>query len=494
MFLGLYLGIDLGTSSVKSMIVSTDGVMKGLAKRDYSINIPRSGHAEQLPETWWQLTAETIRELLEASGIAAEEISGVGLSGQMHGAVLLDECGASLRPAIIWCDQRTGREVQDIQEILGDELGSTTLNPLSTGFQVASLLWVRRNEPELYRRIRWVLSPKDYIRFKLTGEIGTDYTDASATLAFNTADYCWAENLLERIGLSADILPEAHHSHEIAGGITRTAAAQTGLLPETPVVYGGGDQAMQAVGNGIVAPGLMSVTVGTGGQILMPSFEPIYDPQLRMHTFCGAVPGTWNLMGAILSAGMSLNWLREKILHEDAYNRLNELAGKLTAGSDGLFFFPYLVGERTPHMDSRARGSFWGLTLEHTDAHLVRAVMEGVAFALRDCLDIFYQLNLKPDEIVLAGGGGCSPLWSQILADVLNWEVSISTVNEQACLGAALTAAIGTGAYASYEQARAGAIRRKDATVKPIPGNVEIYSRGYETFRQWYGANRHLFV
>ncbi|MBP1994233.1 xylulokinase [Paenibacillus eucommiae] len=380
----------------------------------------------------------------------------------MHGMVLIDHNHEVIRPAIIWSDQRTVSEVEEVYRLLGkDRLGEITLNPISTGFQTASLLWIKNNERGYYERIFKVLSPKDYIRMQLTGTIGTEITDASATLAFDTTNRQWSELLLSRVGLDSAMYPEVSNPFDIAGEITSEASQETGLAPGTPVAFGGGDQSMQAVGNGIVQPGQVSLTIGTGGQVFSVIEKPYYDPQLRTHTFCNAIPGTWNIMGASLSAG--------------------------------LVFLPYLSGERTPHMDPSARGTFLGLALKHDKAHLLRSVMEGVVFALKDSAAIFQELGIHMDMFIASGGGARSQVWMQIQADIMNREIYKSDQSEQACLGAAIMAGVGVKRYTSVFEACSVLIKFNDQPVTPIAENVRIYEEVYGIYRDAYQQNKELF-
>ncbi|MBA9028556.1 xylulokinase [Peribacillus huizhouensis] len=488
------MGIDLGTSSVKTVIIDIDGNMKSSAQAFYDINIPNKGYAEQDPKRWWKSTVQSIKEALNNAHIQSQELKGIGFSGQMHGMVLIDKQLQVIRPAIIWSDQRTQREVHSIYELLGKNyVGEITLNPLSTGFQTPSLLWVKQNEPETYERIYKVLLPKDYIRLMLTGEIGTDVTDASATLAFDTRNLVWSDKLISTIGLNRDFYPNVNNPFDIAGEITEKASKETGLYRGTPVVYGGGDQPMQSVGNGIVEAGQVSLTIGTGGQVFSVISEPKYDKQMRTHTFCNAVPGTWNIMGASLAAGLSLSWLNEKILSNMPYHEINELAKSVKPGSEGLLFLPYLTGERTPHMDSSARGTFIGLVLNHSRANLIRAVMEGVVFALKDSVEIIKSLDTKMDTFIASGGGARSDVWLQIQANILNQEIYKVSQEEQACVGAAIMAGVGVQAYPSIKEACQAIIQISDEPVVPHPEDARKYNDMYQYYKMAYQQNKELF-
>lgn len=488
------MGIDLGTSSVKTLIIDLEGTIKGIGQEDYRFDIPCEGYAEQHPETWWKATVNTIREALRMSGIPAGEIKCIGFSGQMHGMVLIDKNLNVVRPAIIWCDQRSKQQVEEIYEKVGrDELGRITLNPVATGFQTPSLLWVKQNEPENYANTFKVLLPKDYIRLKLTGEIGTDITDASSTLAFETGEGKWSEELLRILGLDVEKYPLCKMPFEIAGTVTQEAARETDLKPGTKVVFGGGDQPMQAVGNGIVSPGTVSSTIGTGSIIFTPSDKPLYDKQLRMHTFSNAVPKMWSIMGATLCGGLSLRWLKDNIIRSKDYKSIDANAEIIPAGSEGLLFLPYLGGERTPHMDPYARGIFFGMTYKHTHGHMARAVMEGVAFALRDSLEIFRNLGIKTNKVIASGGGAKSPLWLQIQADIFNQEVYTTKMTEQACTGAAIMAGVGSGCYSTVQEACGQIVKHNSEPVVPDHNNAKIYDYYFDIYKELYERNKDLF-
>lgn len=488
------MGIDLGTSSVKVIIMNEYGVIESTAQTSYGISIPEKGFAEQDPEVWWSATVKTIQLALKEASIQSNEIKGIGYSGQMHGMVLIDKNGNVIRPAIIWSDQRTINEVDEINSSLGkDYVGKVTLNPLSTGFQTPSLLWVKKYEPTSYKKINKVLLPKDYIRFRMTGENGTDVTDASATLAFDTKNRVWSKELILKLGLNPDIYPIVKNPSDIAGEVTLKAAEETGLHKGTLVVYGGGDQPMQSIGNGIVKPGQISLTIGTGGIVYSVTAEPKYDYKLRTNTFCNAVQGTWNIMGANLAAGLSLSWLNRNILSTLSYKELNELAASISPGSEGLIFLPYLIGERTPHMDASARGTFLGLTLKHTKANLVRSVMEGVVFAFRDSIEIFKGLDIKMDKFIASGGGARSDIWLNIQANILNQEIYKVNQPEQACVGAAIVAGVGVGLYDSIEEACTNIIKIKEDPIQPDPQIVDLYNETYPLYKEIYQQNMETF-
>ena len=487
------LGIDLGTSSVKALLLNQDSKICGITQEGYDIDIPLQGYAEQNPETWWNRTCIVLKKLISETGINPREIEGIGFSGQMHGLVVLDESGTTIRPCIIWADQRTKPQVDQIYQTVGKtNLGRMTLNPVATGFFGASLLWLKENEPDTYAKIHKAILPKDYLRFKMTGSIGTDITDASSTLLFDTASLKWNDELVKLLGLNPKMLPKCSLPTDIAGKLNNESAQQMGLVEGIPVVFGSGDQPAQALGNGIIHPGTVSVTIGTGGQVFTPVNSPVYDPELRTHTFCHVVPNTWNIMGATLSAGLSLKWLKNNVLDIDSYDQMSQMANDVPPGSEGLIFLPYLTGERTPHMDSLATGQFFGLTLKHTRANMVRAVMEGVVFSLKDCLDIFNHLNLKTDKVIASGGGAKSRVWKQIIADVFGCNVYTSSSIEQASMGATIMAGLGTGLFNSAEEVCEKFIKLQDEVVFPDGRNRDIYARNLEVYRQLYRNTREL--
>ena len=489
----LLMGVDLGTSSTKTVIIDQEGHLLSIAAREYGVDMPHPGWAEQEPQVWLQAALETMGQSLAAAGVAAEAVRAIGLSGQMHGTVCLDDRGRVLRPAIIWADQRSKPQVDRVYRELGRErLAAWTANPLATGFMLATWLWLRENEPGISEAARHLLLPKDYLRYRLTGELGSEPSDASSTLMFDTARRCWNDDLLDALGIDPIVLPPIGESAALAGGLTAEMAAATGLREGTPVVYGGGDQAMQAMGNGIVEPGVVSCTIGTGGQLFAPAHEPSYDPLLRLHLFCHALPRRWHLMAAILSAGLSLKWLRDSVFEGQSYQALADAAAKVTPGSEGLFFLPYLAGERTPHMDPEARGGFYGLTLRHERGHLVRAVMEGVVFALRQGLELMLDLGVPAERIVASGGGTQHPLWLQLQADIFNRPIHRTETSEAAAVGAALLAGVGAGIYADGETACRRAVRWSEEVINPIPQHVAGYGEAYESFRQIYPALRVL--
>jgi len=483
------LGIDIGTSGTKGVLMDREGKIYARAGREYSIDIPQPGWAEQNPKMWWEATIQVIREIIKESEVNPKQVRGIGLSGQMHGTVFLDKDLQPFRPAIIWADQRSSSQCESIYQKIGKErLAELTGNPIATGFMGSTLLWMKENQPEEFNQIYKVTLAKDYIRYKLTGNLGVEVTDASSTLLLDIKRRCWSEELLDILGLPLKILPEeVHESQEVAGYLHAEAARDTRLLEGIPVVYGGGDQSMQAVGNGVIRPGILSSTIGTGGQLFITLDKFTYDPKLRIHTFCHAIPGTYHLLGAILSAGLSLKWLKENILYtSDSYRIFDKEADNIKIGSEGVIFLPYLLGERSPYMNPEAKGVFFGLNLKHHRAHLIRSVMEGVVFALRDCLEVFEELDVKIERVIASGGGAKSRVWRQIQADIFNKEISMTQSIEQAAMGVAILAGIGVGIYKDAEEGCKKVVKLKEERIKPIPENVDIYNQQFKIYQSLY--------
>lgn len=479
----MILGLDIGTSGVKGLLVRSDGSIAASATREYPLITPRPGWAEQDPEAWWHGTVGVIRELIQNAG--GERISGVGLTGQMHGAVFLDSEGNVIRPAILWCDQRTEAECDEITQAVGKEaLQRITANPALTGFQAPKILWLRHNEPANYRRVARVLLPKDYIRRRLTGEFYTDVSDASGTTLFDVPNRRWSSEVMAALDVPAEWFPTALESASVAGEVSIQAETETGLRSGTPICAGGGDQAAGAVGAGITKPGIVSSTVGTSGVVFAYSDRPWIDPEGRIHTFCHAVPGAWHVMGVMLSAGGALRWLRDTLGYRD-YAEINADAASVPAGSEGLVFLPYLSGERTPHKDPNARGVFFGLSLSHTRAHLARAVMEGVAFGLNDSFRIFGELNVPLEQVRAAGGGAKSDVWLGIQADVTGLPHSHLNIDEGPAYGAAILAGVATGQFESVPTATDEFIEAT-SVVEPNPANRAVYDSAYALYRSLY--------
>lgn len=497
------MGIDVGTTGTRAVIVRPDGSVAGAATGDHEpMRMPRPGWAEQDPADWWQATICAVRAALSDAHLAGADITAIGLSGQMHGVVLLDKGNAVLHPALIWCDQRSQAQCDWITRRIGAErLIQLVSNPALTGFSAPKLLWLRDHEPRVWERTVRFLLPKDFVRFRLTGEFATDVSDASGTLLFDVTHRRWSKEVLEALDIDPALVPRAYESPEVTGEITRETALVTGLKAGTPVVAGGGDQAASAVGNGIVLPGLTSATLGTSGVIFAYTKAPKLDPGGRIHTFCHAVPGQWHVMGVTQGAGLSLRWFRDNLGASEAwyacqsgadpYELIIRQAERVPPGSDGLVFLPYLMGERTPHLDARARGMWFGLTAAHTRGHLIRSILEGVAFSLRDSLDIFRELDIPVQQIRASGGGSRSPLWRQIQADVYGKELVTLEESEGSAFGAALLAGVGGKIYTSVEEAAKRAIRVHDE-VEPDPDRVRTYDRVYQVYRGLYPATRDM--
>lgn len=482
-----FLGIDLGTSSAKALLLREDGVVMGTCNGEYPIIIPSVGCAEQDPSSWWLAVTGAVRRLLAETGIATREIAAVGLSGQMHGMVPLNEAREVVRPAIIWADQRAREYVDYVYGVVGKDVFSRiTLNPLSPGFQLATLLWMRDHEPLNYRRLAKVVLPKDFIRYRLTGALGTEITDASSTLLFDTTARRWSTKIIETLSLDESHFPGLSESLDVVGGVTAAAAEETGLAAGTPVIAGGSDQPMQAIGNGLTASGSVSLTTGTGGQLFSVVERPVFNPDLNTHTFCNVLPGTWYVMAATLSAGLSLSWFSENIAREASFDTLSAEADTIPPGSEGAFFLPYLAGERTPHLDPLARAMFFGLTLKHTRAHMTRAIMEGVAYSYRDCLDVLENLGIPAHRIIASGGGARSTLWLQIQTDVLGREIHTTEVKEQASFGAALAAGVGVGVWSDIPAACAVLLPSEERVIHPDPARSRFYEKCYPIYRDLY--------
>ncbi len=450
----MLLGIDIGTSSIKGMLMEENGRIVSVESSGYSVEIPQSGWAQQDPEWWWNGLCQVLERMRQDQPDILNNIRGIGFSGQMHGLTAVDREGKPVRPAIIWMDQRSTGQLREINEKISfEEQGQVLHNRIFNGFALASLLWMKEKEPENYRRIYRVFQPKDYIRYRLTGQMGTDYSDASASLMLDVGKREWAWELLERLGLCASVLPTIGGAWEIAGTVTRQAARKTGLPEGIPVVFGAGDQQAQSIGNGAVREGQMISNIGTGAQVSAFAASDFYDPQLRTHTFCHALPGAYTIYGAMLTGGMSLSWLKDRILGADSFQQLSRMADSVSPGSGGLVFLPYLSGERTPLMNPDAKGVFFGLTLKHEAAHMVRSVMEGVTFALRDSMEILENLGIRGERMIASGGASGSPVWLQIQADILGKEIQVCRSREQACLGACILAGVGAGIYPDIPRA-----------------------------------------
>ncbi len=498
-----FLGIDVGTTGSKSLLITEKGQVTASATVEYPMYTPQPQWAEQNPQDWWQATVESIRKVLTTSQVPPDQIMGVGLTGQMHGLVLLNKEGAVLRPCIMWNDQRTGPQCAWITERVGPQrVLQLTGNPVLPGFTAPKIIWVREHEPEIYEQVAKVLLPKDYIRYRLTGEFATEVSDASGTSLFDVGRRRWSQDMLEALDIPAEWLPECYESPVVSGCVSQAVAEVTGLKAGTPVVGGGGDQAAQAVGSGIIETGLISVTVGTSGVVFASTDEFVIEPEGRLHAFCHAVPDKWHLMGVMLSAGGSFRWFRDtlgqteqemaSLLGQDPYELLTAEAARAPAGCEGLLFLPYLTGERTPYPDPNARGVFMGLTLRHGKGHLVRAVLEGVAYGLRDSLELMKDLGTEIRQVRASGGGARSELWRQILADVFDSELVVINVTEGAAYGAALLAGVGAGVYKDVAEACRQTIEVVQRT-EPVPENTALYRELYPVYRALYSALKPSF-
>jgi xylulokinase len=490
-----FLGIDSSTTATKALLMDAAGDVVAVASSEYEYETPHPLWSQQHPDLWWEATAASIRAVLDESGIDGSGVTGVGLTGQMHGLVLLDEKDRVLRPAILWNDQRTGAECDEMRALLGKEqLIQITGNDALTGFTAPKILWVKNNEPDLYAKTRHILLPKDFVRLKLTGEYATDKAGAAGMQLFDVRERDWSAEVLEALEIDLAWLAPTYEGTEVTGTISAAAAAATGLQAGTPVVGGGGDQAASAVGTGAVDEGIVSLSLGTSGVVFAATRTPIVEPAGRLHAFCHAVPDRWHLMGVMLSAAGSLRWYRDTVAPGVDFDDVVGPAGEIPAGADGLLFLPYLTGERTPHPDPLARGAFVGLTVRHGQPHMTRAVLEGVAFGLRDSFTLMKAAGLSQiHEVRITGGGTRSPLWRQILADVLNVELATVNTTEGAAFGAALLAAVGAGAYEDVDAAAAATIRRTGTTT-PQADVAQLYDEFYEQYRGLYPTLKDTFV
>lgn len=501
----MFLGIDVGTGGTRAVIMDSGGRVQASATAEHAqFASPHVGWAEQDPCDWWHACTRAIQRALSQAGVAAREVACVGFSGQMHGAVLLDRSHKVIRPAIIWCDQRSESQVWQLETILGSaRLIQLTCNPPLTNFTLTKLLWVRQNEPAKWPRVAHVLLPKDYVRFRLTGELAIDVADASGTLLLDVRKRAWSREVLGKTEIDEQLLPLLYESPQVCGEVSALGAQETGLRAGTPVVAGAGDQAAGAIGMGIVSPGMVSATIGTSGVVFAATDEAVLDPRGRLHAFCHAVPGRWHVMGVTQAAGMSLRWFREcfgitqpqrnaaEPGSRDPYEQLCEEATTAPPGSDGLLWTPYLMGERTPHNDPKARAALVGLTASHTRAHVIRAILEGVAFSLRDSLTIFGELNIPIVGIRLGGGGARSRLWRQIQADVYRRAVEVVATEEGAAFGAAILAGVGAGHWQSVDEACAAVVQVAER-IQPDHDHSTILDNAYQAFRGIYPALHHL--
>jgi xylulokinase len=484
-----FLGIDVSTTGAKALLIDEKGRVAASATTALTLQTPKPLWSEQDPHEWWKGTAASIRKTLADAGAKGEEVAAVGLTGQMHGLVLLDGQRNVLRPAILWNDQRTGAECAEIERRVGKaqlirEVGNVAL----TGFTAPKILWVRNHEPAIYAKAKLVLLPKDYVRLRLTGEAAMDKADGSGTILFELAARTWSKLVLEKLDIPAAWLPPTFEGPDVTGKVTSEAAAETGLKAGTPVMAGGGDQAAGAVGTGAVRPGVVSLTLGTSGVVFATTDAPLVEPEGRLHAFCHAMPGRWHFMGVTLSAAGSLQWFHDTLTPKESFGDIVAEAEQAPAGSEGLLFLPYLSGERTPYPDPLARGSFVGLTVRHRRAHLTRAVLEGVAYSMKDCFSLLQGAGLGAvKEVRIAGGGAKGPLWRKIVASALGLPMVTVNSTEGAAYGAALLGGVGAGAWPTVEAAC-------DATIavtgcdEPVAEWSRAYAALYPRYRELYGA------
>jgi xylulokinase len=489
-----WLGVDIGTGGSRAILLDASGREAAAVSVPHEeIVMQQALWAEQRPENWAHAAFQAIRGVLAAAGITGDQVRGIGLSGQMHGLVILDRDTQVIRPALIWCDQRSQPQVDWVNQRLG---AATVLehiaNPVLTGFTLPKLLWVRDHEPQKFENVRHVLLPKDYVRFRLTGQLATEVSDASGTAMFDVVRRQWSFEMMDGLALNRSILPRAYESADVTGTISERAAALTGLAAGTPVAGGGGDQAAGAVGNGVVEPGAVSCTLGTSGVIFAHMEHVAYDPHGRVHTFCHAVRDKWHVMGVTQGAGLSLQWFRNQFAPGMSYDELLAEAAQSPPGARRLYWLPYLMGERTPHLDAAARGGWIGLTAKHTRADLIRALIEGVAYSQKDGLDLVTALGVNVASIRASGGGARSRLWRQVLADVFEKPVVTMASDDGSALGAAILAMVATGEYSSVEEACRAIVRERD-TVEPREAEVKIYAAGHAVYRSMYPALKPLF-
>jgi xylulokinase len=496
MLMNHLIGLDVGTTGVKGVLINENGKIVSSDFQDFPLLLPRPGWAEQHPDEWWSATVRTLQNLMAKVRIPLKSLKGLSLSGQMHGLVCLDEDARVIRPAILWCDQRTTAQCRSITRAVGPtQLIRMTCNPALEGFTLPKLQWVREHEPSHYMRIAKILLPKDYVRYRLTGIMGMEVSDAAGTLMFDVTKRTWSTALLKKLDIPLDFLPAVHESIDVAGELSSSAAKATGLPVGLPIVYGGADNTCAAVGNGIIEEGLVAVSIGTSGTVIAPTKSVRRDRLGRVHTFNHSVPMLWYLMGVMQAAGLSLKWYRdhfgavEKAMAGyaggDAYDYLSKEAEQAPAGSTGLIWLPYLQGERTPHLDANARGVLFGVTAHHTRAHVIRSVLEGVVYGLRDSLEIIRSMRVPIREIRLTGGGAKSRLWRQIQADVFDHEVVTINVDEGPAFGAAIIAGVGIGVFRTFKEAAERIIRVTDR-IAPIRAHARLYDRYYRIYRTLY--------
>ena len=492
------LGIDIGTSGTKTVLFDEELNTVAQALSEYPLYQPQNGWAEQDPEDWWNAVCITIKEVIEKSGVNAEEIGGVGLSGQMHGLVMLDKNDKVLRRSIIWCDQRTGAECEEMTSIIGhDKLIEITANPALTGFTASKIMWVKNHEPEVFEKCTKIMLPKDYIRYMLTGEFATEVSDASGMQLLDVPGRCWSPYVLDKLGIDIAKLGKVYESCEVTGKVTASASEKCGLKPGTIVVGGAGDQAAGGVGNGIVKEGVISATIGTSGVVFAHTDKISIDPKGRVHTLCHAVPGAWHIMGVTQGAGLSFKWIRDLMfsgeketaaeLGVDPNYLMDQICATSPAGSKGLIYLPYLMGERTPHLDPDARGVFFGLSAIHEKKDMMRAVMEGVIYSLCDCMTILREMGVQPETVYASGGGANSTLWRQMMADGFNMPISVNSSVQGGAMGVAILAGVGAGLYPNVPDTCAKFISEKKRT-EPDAATAALYAKSLKLYDGLYTA------
>lgn len=497
------IGVDCGTSGTKTVLFDESGKVIASKTIEYPMYQPKNGYAEQDPADWSNAMVNTIKAVMTQSGVSKDDVKGVGISGQMHGLVMLDKDGNVLRKSIIWCDQRTANEVEEMNQKLGEKkLIEITANPALTGWTAAKILWVKNNEPEIYEKCAHILLPKDYLRFILTGEFATEVSDASGMQLLDVPNRCWSDEVLSALDIDKSLLGRVYESCEVTGEITAKMAELTGLKAGTIVVGGAGDNAAAAVGTGVVEDGKAFTTIGTSGVVFAHTSNISIDPKGRVHTCCAAVPNSWHVMGVTQGAGLSLKWFRDNfcnaeketaaLMGVDEYYLMDKEAETVPVGANRLLYLPYLMGERTPHLDPDARGTFFGLSAMHTKKDMLRAVLEGVSYSLRDCVEVFREMNINVSDMMACGGGGTSPLWRSMLADLYNCPVKTVASKEGPALGVALLATVGAGIYSSVPEA-CKAVIKTDKTQEPIENNVPEYEKYYQLYREIYPALKASF-
>lgn len=485
------IGIDVGTSGTKCVLFDLEGNAIAFCTEEYPMYQPENGWAEQNPEDWWKAAYTALSKVTEKASDG--EIAGIGLSGQMHSLVLLDKDNKVIRPAILWCDQRTSKECEDIENIIGhDRLIEITANPALPGFTASKIMWVKKNEPQNFEKIEHILLAKDYIRFKLTGEYATEVSDASGMQLLDVAGRCWSKEVCEKLGVKMDWLAKVYESCEVTGHITEEAAKLTGLSIGIPVAGGGGDNACAAIGTGVCKDGKAFTTIGTSGVVFAHTSKPIIDPKGRIHTFCAAVPGEWHVMGVTQAAGLSLNWFRNNLAGDVSYAEIDKECEKLPIGCEKLIYLPYLMGERTPILDSDARGVFFGLSAMHTKYHMARSVIEGVSYSLYSCLEVLDEVDIETCDMALCGGGGKSRFWHEMIADVYDKSVKTMLSNEGASLGAAILGGVAAGVYSSVADGCVKAVK-ESSSIEPKLEKHDEYMKYYKVYKNVYPCVKDCF-